>query len=229
MQRVKRTMLFDWTYWKVRAAAFVVRWDDVKLAFSIMFRPFRGFSDMKFEDRGRVNMGVYIMLLFVLIMIMQKQFTGFIVNYYDPYEFNSFDELIYVLVPFFTFCVSNWALTTLMDGEGTFREIIMSTGYAMMPMAVMYLIAMLVSNVVSWDEVEYYYLLMSIGSVWFLFLLFVGNMTIHQYTVAKTIVMLGLTLVAMFFLFFLALLFFSLVQQMIAFANTIYQEIVFRV
>lgn len=201
---------------------------DIKTALMITVRPFSGFWDLKYEQKGKLNMAFYIIAILVFILLLQKQFTGFIVNYYDPQEFNSFEELIYVLVPFFTFCIANWALTTLMNGEGKFVEIIISLAYSLVPLVIMTTIAMIVSNFLTVDETEYYFTLLSIGTVWFLFLLFVGNMTVHQFTIAKTVATLALTLVAMFLLFFLALLFFSLVQQMIAFGSTIYQELIFR-
>lgn len=58
--------------------------------------------------------------------------------------------------------------------------------------------------------------------------MYVGIMTVHQFSPSKTIGTILLTLLAMAFMAFLTLLFFSLVQQMIAFVSTIYQEIVLR-
>lgn len=201
---------------------------DISTLLRLTVRPFSGFWDLKYEQKGKLNIAFYLIAILVFVLLLQKQFTGFIVNYYDPQEFNSFEELIYVLVPFFTFCIANWALTTLMDGEGKFVEIIISLAYSLTPLIIMTTIAMLVSNFLTVDETEYYYSLLSIGTLWFLFLLFVGNMTVHQFSVGKTVATLALTLVAMFLLFFLALLFFSLIQQMIAFGSTIYQELIFR-
>ncbi|MMZ71288.1 hypothetical protein D1872_346090 [compost metagenome] len=53
-------------------------------------------------------------------------------------------------------------------------------------------------------------------------------MTVHQYTPAKTVLTMLLTLAAMAFMAFLCLLFFSLVQQIVSFVFTIYQEFVLR-
>jgi len=61
-----------------------------------------------------------------------------------------------------------------------------------------------------------------------LYLLFVGNMTVHQFTPSKTVLTLLLTVVAMGFMAFLCLLFFSLVQQIAGFVITIYRELTLR-
>lgn len=228
MQIDERRPMIGFKYIKSKLTSLKITVDDITFALLSTVRPFRSYWDLKYEGKGKLNVAIYIILLLVFVYIMQKQFVGFIVNFYDPQQFNSFEELIYVLVPFFTFCIANWALTTLMDGEGKFVEIIIALAYALLPLIMMTALSMVISNFLTVDETEYYWTLLSIGTFWFIFLLFVGNMMIHQYTVAKTIFTLFLTLVVMFFLFFLALLFFSLIQQMIAFVTTIYQEIIFR-
>ena len=68
----------------------------------------------------------------------------------------------------------------------------------------------------------------SVAVLWFVYLLFVGNMTVHQFSPSKTIGIMMLTLVAMGFMAFISLLFFSLVQQIVAFISVIYQELVMR-
>lgn len=68
----------------------------------------------------------------------------------------------------------------------------------------------------------------SVAVLWFVYLLFVGNMTVHQFSPSKTIGIMLLTLVAMGFMAFISLLFFSLVQQIVAFISVIYQELVMR-
>ena len=78
------------------------------------------------------------------------------------------------------------------------------------------------------EETAFYYVSNSIATLWFLYLLFVGNMTVQQFTASKTILTLFLTAIAMGFMAFLCLLFFSLIQQIAVFVVTIYQELVFR-
>ncbi|MGO4843943.1 hypothetical protein AB4144_67850, partial [Rhizobiaceae sp. 2RAB30] len=43
------------------------------------------------------------------------------------------------MLPFILFCVANWSLTTLMDGEGKFLEIITAVGYSLLPFIILYL------------------------------------------------------------------------------------------
>src|SRR5699024_5477222 len=125
-------------------------------------------------------------------------------------------------------CVANWSITTLMDGEGKFKEIIIATAYALVPMIIIYVITTIMSQFITREEAAFYFFLDSFALMWFIFLLFVGIMTIHQYTVAKTIATFFLSFVVMGIIIFLGLLSFSLIQQIYAFVETIFREIAYR-
>jgi len=71
-------------------------------------------------------------------------------------------------------------------------------------------------------------LINGIATVWFLFLLFVGNMTVHQYTAGKTVVTLLLTVIAMGIAVFLATLAYSMGMQIYWFIYDVYRELIFR-
>jgi hypothetical protein len=56
-------------------------------------------------------------------------------------------------------------------------------------------------------------------------MLFLGILNIHEYGLFKTIITFILTIVAMAFLAFLGLLFFDVIQKVIAFIASIYDEL----
>jgi hypothetical protein len=201
---------------------------EVKYSFHVAFHPFDGFWDLKYENKGRLRIAFMILLTVTVMMIVKRQYAGYVVNFNHPLKLNSFDELKYIVLPFLLWCIANWSLTTLMDGEGKFKEIMIATGYAMLPLIVVSLPNILLSNVITLREASFYYLLDTAASIWFVWLLFVGTMTVHQYTVTKTIITMLLTLVVMGVIIFLGLLFFSLIQQMVSFVYTIYQELSLR-
>lgn len=201
---------------------------EARYTLHVAFHPFDGFWDLKYEERGRLRIALAILLGVTLTMILKRQFSGYVVNFNHPLSLNSINELKYIVFPFLLWCVANWSLTTLMDGEGKFREIIIATGYAMLPLILVYVPNLLLSNVITLREASFYYLLESVAYLWFLWLLFVGTMTVHQYTVMKTITTMLLTLVVMGVMIFLGLLFFSLIQQFVSFAYTVYQELALR-
>jgi hypothetical protein len=204
-----------------------LRSELLKYPLYLIFHPFNGYWDLKYELSRKINLIISFVILFLLIMtnIMQSEYSGFLVNFVNPNDMNSLMEIMYVIVPVLFWCVANWSLTTLMDGEGNFVEIFTSTCFALIPMVLIHLPWIWLSNVISLQETAFYHFSGNAATLWCVFLLFVGNMTVHQFTPSKTVGTLLLTVVAMGFLAFLGLLFFSLIQQIVAFISTIYQEL----
>ncbi|WP_338556857.1 YIP1 family protein [Paenibacillus sp. KS-LC4] len=201
-----------------------------KYPFYLIMHPFNGYWELKYDRNQKANIVISFVILFLLAVtnIMQSQYSGFVVNLVNPNGLNSFMEILYVVVPVLFWCVANWSLTTLMDGEGKFVDIFTSTCFALIPFVIIHLPWILLSNFISLQETAFYHFSSSIAMIWCVFLLFVGNMTVHQYTPSKTIGTIILTIAAMGFMAFLSLLFFSLIQQMLAFISVIYQEMVLR-
>lgn len=202
----------------------------VKFPFRLIVHPFNGYWDLKYDRSPKFNLIISFSVLFLLAVsnILSAQYSGFLVNLYNPNEMNSLLEVVFVVVPVLFWCVANWSLTTLMDGEGKFVEIFTSACFALIPLVVINLPWIGLSNLISMQETSFYYFSNAVAGLWFVFLLFVGNMTVHQFSPGKTIGIMALTVVAMGFIAFIGLLFFSLVQQIIAFISVIYQELVMR-
>ncbi|NMO95106.1 Yip1 family protein [Paenibacillus lemnae] len=201
---------------------------DFKFPLYVILHPFDGFWDMKYENRGRLRVAAVILFLLVLAMILQKQYAGFLVNYNDFRRLNSLSELVFVLAPLLLWCIANWSVTTLMGGEGKFRDILMATSYALVPLVLIYPPMTLFSRFMVQEETVFYYLLNTAAVFWFIGLLFVGIMTVHQYSPSKTILTIFLSVVVMGIIVFLGTLIFSMLQQIAEFVINVYREIIFR-
>ncbi|ETT66784.1 Yip1 family protein [Paenibacillus sp. FSL H8-0457] len=204
--------------------------DWIRFPLNLMVHPFEGYWDLKYDRNRKFTLIISFCVLFLVAVtnILGSQYSGFLVHVYNPETMNSFMEIVYVIVPVLFWCVANWSLTTLMDGEGKFVEIFTSTCFALMPLVIIQFPWIWLSNLVSLQETAFYYFSNSVAVLWFVYLLFIGNMTVHQFSPSKTIGIMMLTLVAMGFMAFISLLFFSLVQQIVAFISVIYQEFVMR-
>lgn len=202
----------------------------IRFPLNLMVHPFEGYWDLKYDRNRKFTLIISFCVLFLVAVtnILGSQYSGFLVHVYNPETMNSVMEIVYVIVPILFWCVANWSLTTLMDGEGKFVEIFTSTCFALLPLVIIQFPWIWLSNLVSLQETAFYYFSNSIAVLWFVYLLFVGNMTVHQFSPSKTIGIMMLTLVAMGFMAFISLLFFSLVQQIVAFISVIYQELVMR-
>lgn len=193
-----------------------------------MTHPFDGFWDLKREERGTLAGALTFVVLTVLMLVIQKQNTAFLFNMNRLEEIDVLVDIITVGLLFVLWCVSNWCLTSLMDGEGKLRDIAIFTGYSLLPFLLIQFPLVAVSHVITTEEGTFYYVFTVISYLWTAALLLFGMMETHQYSMKKTILTTVLTLLGMAIITFIGLLFFSVIQQIVTFAVTVYKEIRYR-
>ena len=199
-----------------------------RLPLYILVRPVDGFYAMKFEKKGRMWLAIVNFLLLFLATAINNQYTSVIVNPRHPLALNSFRDFYTLLGIVLLFCISNWSVTCLTNGEGKFKEIFMAICYAMTPLILTLIPATILSNFISAEETGFYHMLISIGMAYFVLLAFLGLLTVHNYTVVKAILMILFTFIALLVIVFLVTLLFTLWQQLVVFGTSLYTEIMFR-
>lgn len=202
--------------------------DKWKYAFHTVSHPADGFYEIRHRDRGSVAVALCLVILFSVTWSVNRISAGFIVNDIDPRDVNSISELITVLLFFFLICIGNWSITCLMDGKGRLKDILIAVGYSTVPATICILIGTILSRFVSEDEAAFYYMICGIGIAYTLFMILVGIMTVHNFTLGKTLITLFLTVVALLLIVFIVLLIVDLVNQVYSFLHSIYQELLFR-
>ena len=181
----------------------------LRYSFTIMTHPIRGFYEMRFENQGNVVSCLLLLVLLVLAFICQSQYTGFIFNEVNLKEFNVIRQICGVVIPVLLWCVANWSITVLMDGEGRFVDIFMATCYATVPYTFIGIVT-------------------GLGVAFTALLLFCGILTVHQFTVTKNVFSIILTVAGMAFIVFLALLFASIFDKLFSYVAGIFTEIQLR-
>ena len=197
----------------------------IRFAKYVIFHPFKGFWDLKREKRGNVWAATLILLGLVLLLIARRQFTGTIINNNDPLTMNLLLQFTYVFLPFIVWCAANWAITTLMDGEGSFRDIYITSAYALVPVVVLNVPMVLLSNVLIEEEMTFYHLMDTVSILWAVFLILIGIMTVHQFSMPKTIGTICIAVVCMAVIMVLVLLFFTMLQQIVNFCKIMLFEL----
>ena len=201
---------------------------SLRYAFHVITHPFDGFWDLSHEQRGTLAAANTFMFLFLLTRVLKLLYTNFqfmstAIQYLDVLE-----EAGSLLVPFLILCVANWAMTTLFDGKGRFKDIYIAMCYALVPYILIQLPMILVSNMLTFEEGSLYSVLISISVVWCAFLAFIGLMEVHDYGPGKTIVFIIVTIFGAAVIIFLILVFFSLLSDAGSYFVSIYREIVYR-
>ena len=199
-----------------------------KYAFYTVSHPADGYYEIRHRERGSVAIAVVLVALFSICFSINRMSAGFIVNDVDPREVNALTELIAILLLYGLLCVGNWSITCLMNGEGRLKDIAIAIGYAMIPMIVCFIIATIFSHAVAADEGAFYWMILAIGIAYGLFMMLIGVMEVHNYTLGKTLITIFLTFIAVFIIIFIILLLADLLNQVYQFFYSIYQELIFR-
>ena len=199
-------------------------WEELVFPFHLVFHPFDGFWDLKHEKRGSVRGGLTIMGLTVVALYYNAIGRGYI---FDPVksQSNILYQALSVVLPVFLFVTSNWCLTTLFDGEGSFRDVLITTCYSLSPLPPLLVLSTLLSNVLTKTEGPIVNMIVIIGFIWTVFLLFFGTLVTHGYSLPKNIITTLGTILAAAVLVFVALLFSNLVGKMIQFVANIVIEV----
>ena len=140
-----------------------------------------------------------------------------------------FMQLMVVVIPVLLFAVANWCLTTLFEGEGSLKDIVIAIGYCLLPLPLTMIPTTFFSNYIISSEMDILNLIVTLGFIWTGFLIFFGTMVIHDYSMGKNILTTAGSIVGMAFIMFMAILFTSLVMDIITFITNIVSEIAYRI
>ncbi len=195
--------------------------------FHLIYHPFDGFWDLKHEKRGSVRAASTVIVLTILAFFYQSVGTGYIANPSNSYS-TIFVQILAVAVPLILWTVSNWCLTTLFDGEGSFKDIYIACGYAIAPLPILVTISTVLTNILTAEEMAITTLLVSIGFIWAGLLLFFGMAVTHDYTMGKNMITVIGSVLAMAVIMFVAILFSSLIAKIVSFVSSIVIEVSYR-
>ncbi|HOF68561.1 MAG: YIP1 family protein [Ruminococcus sp.] len=190
--------------------------------------PFEGYEDLRWKKGGSLKIAFVIVFLFFTAVVADDRLYGF--QFKETYDktFNIIPYIIKSIVLFAVWVVGNWSVCTLLDGEGTMKNICIYSSYALVPYIIQLYINVLLSHVLIRDEYIFMLVIKIIGTLWTVVLMFSAVKAVHQYSFLKTISACLLTLAAMMIILLLLVLLLSLFQQLYVFIYSIYTEISYR-
>ena len=202
-------------------------WEELLYAFHVIFHPFDGFWDLKHEKRGSLRAALIILGLTVVSFAYQAVGQSYLYNPRVNYT-SIFMQLAGLLVPLILFVTANWCLTTLFEGEGSFKDIFIACCYSLTPIALLIPVSTLMTHAVTDSETGFVSLVVSVCYVWMAMLLFFGTMVTHDYSMTKNIGTTLGTILGMVVIMFLCALFSNLLIKMMSFISNLISEIQFR-
>ena len=200
---------------------------EIAYGFHIILHPFDGFWDLKHEKRGSVRGAIFFIVLAIATFYYQAIGQGYLL---DPFSSlaSVWGQIFGVLVPLFLFVLANWCLTTLFEGEGSFKDIFVACSYSLLPIPLLVIPTTIYSNFCITTETDIIGFISAFAFIWLGLLVFFGTMVTHDYSMGKNVITVLGTIVGMVFIMFLAVLFTTLVGKIVGLITNIVDEIQYR-
>lgn len=199
-----------------------------KLAGQVMLHPLETLNELKHKRYQNIGFIAAVLLIWTVVNILSRQFTGFRFSTYDPDTFNLPLQVAVSILPFLLVAAVNWAVCAIMNGEGKFWEISTYLAFAMVPYIIVTAVSLLLSQFLVLDEFVFIQFIQWIGILWSILLVFQGQRIVHNYSTGKTIGTAALTIAGVVVVLIILLLLFTLVLQVTNFISSIYMELSLR-
>ena len=194
-----------------------------------VLHPFEGFEDMRWKKGGSLKIAMLIVLLGFFAAVAHDRLCGFQFRTVSTRDFSIIPYIAGTIVVFAAWVTGNWSVCTLLDGEGTMRNICIYSAYSLVPFITQAYINVLLSHILIREEQIFMQLITLAGTLWSVIMLCSAVRAVHQYTLGKTLLAILLTIAAMAVMLCLLVLVLSLLQQIWLFICTIYTELTYRI
>lgn len=201
---------------------------DLMLMFGMLRHPLDTTYYLKTDKKIRFYNGLIFLVILFGVYILGLTCTGFIFNNVVLEKTILLKEAFKILIPIALFIVANYLASSLLEGEGTFKGVFLTTIASLMPIIVIYPIVILISNGITLNESFLYYFGLVIMIGWSLILVLVTNKELHNYTFKQMILNVLMTLLLMLVLLIVVILCYLMFMQVYQFVKDIVSEVIFR-
>ena len=201
---------------------------SILVMFKFIRHPLDAVYYVRYDKRIKIYNAFIVLALILGIYLLSLVGTGFLFTDVVLEKTILLKELTKVVLPIVLFIVSNYLISSLMSGEGTFRSITINTLGSLMPIVIMMPFIILISNVLTLNEGFLYYFPLVVMFIWTFILLFVVIKETHNFSGKQMVVNLILTILMMFILVIVIILLYLVFAQLFGFNVDIFKEVVFR-
>lgn len=185
--------------------------------------------DLKLGHRGSVPAsGILFGLAFIVCMV-SRSFTSFVFEGGFSYWQDPVMVIITIIVPIMLFVIGSYLISSINDGEGSFKNVFTAVGYAFTPYIIFTPVMTVLSHIMTNKEQFIYdfsnYLIIG----YTLLLIFLSVKEVHCYTPKKTIGNIMLTMAFMIIVVLAFTIMYILWREVISFLLEFIEEVKYRV
>ncbi|GIK55475.1 MAG: DUF1282 family protein [Chloroflexi bacterium] len=208
---------------QVRAIKLV---DDFVFMFRFIKQPADSFYYIKHNLRGSLTFAFILYGWVVAVRVLSLYLTGFIFNPYTVLaDIRPENEIVNTIVLLFLWNTANYLVSTISDGEGRVRDVIMGTAYSLFPYTLFALPIALLSNVLTLNEVFLHSFSLNLVWAWTAIMLFIMVKEIHNYSFSETVRNVLITLFTMGLFVLTGYILYVLFTQLFDFITAVAQEV----
>ena len=202
-----------------------------QLRYSLYFmrHPMDGCYGVKKEGKNSWWCANVLLGTFILISILEKYCSGFLVKTVREGRYDLITDIGKVLVIFIGLTACNYLVVTIHEGEGFFKDLYCAYAYCLTPYIVIKPFVILLSNVLTYNEVFLITFANIIVWTWVVILILLTLKEINNFTVGETAKALAITAFTVLILTLLVCIIYVLFSQVIDFVITVVREVVYRI
>lgn len=195
----------------------------------ILKHPVDTIYELKKNKGSNVLVATLIYLLLGVLTLISMYTTGFIFNNSVVENFGALKESAILVGAILLFVVANYLISSLQSGEGWFKDIYINVAYALAPLILSIIPLMVLSHVLTINELFIYTAIKSAAWVWTIVLMILVIKEVHNYTFKQLVVNLLLTVFTMLMIVLIGFLIYVLSTQLFDYIGGIIKEVILRV
>jgi len=200
--------------------------DDLLFMFRFIRHPADSFYYIKKDLRGSLLFAMLLYLAVVVSRVLSLYVTGFIFSpYASASQIRVEMEVIYPVLLIGLWNAANYLVSTISDGEGRVKDVIIGSAYSLFPYVLINLPVALISNVLTQNEVFLYSFSLDLMWAWIGIMLFIMVKEIHNYTFSETVRNVLVTIFTMALFVLTGYILYVLFNQLFDFLSAVIQEI----
>ena len=204
-------------------------WQRLKYMGYYMKHPIDGAYGLRYEGKSSWITACTLLVLTTAVYIINKYYCGFLLRSVREGRYTIMNDVLSIVGVFVVLTACNYLMCTINDGEGSFKRLFCGFAFALTPYILFQPICIIVSNVITYNEV----FLIDFGQIfitaWVVILIFLTIKEVNNYSVKETFKIIFLTAFTVLILALLVFIIYVLFRQIVEFIAAVAGEVVYRI
>ncbi len=203
--------------------------NTIRMMGQVLAHPYTFYRDIQEPGMIRWFQSIAMLGLAYLAKMLAIYATSFAFQQRETYQISASIEFVWLAVPLLSWCITNWGVSTILDGEGKFKEIVHGSAFALVPYIVFIVPVTLITHLLSLQESGTYMMLIYLLNGWTIWLMLLKVKILHDFELGKMVLIVILSLIGIFIIWFIGILMFGLMNQFVNFIFELIKEVRLRV